>query len=504
MPDGPGGGTVARVRDPRSDEDAAPLAYASARGRLALTAVILGSGAAFLESSVVNVALPAMGRDLGLDLAGLQWVVNGYLLALSAFVLLGGSLGDRYGRRRTFVAGLVAFAVTSVACAAAPGAEALVAARVLQGLAAALLVPAGLAILEASFAPDDRGRAIGAWSGFSAVAAAVGPFAGGILVDAGSWRLVFLVVVVVAGPAALISQRALPETRDEGMRGRPVDWLGALLAAGALAAGVYALIEGERRALGDVAVVGAAAAAVVLAIAFLLVERRVESPMLPPGVFRVRQFSGANAATLANYFALGGAFFFVSLQLQETLGYSALEAGAAFFPSTLIMLVLSPTAGRLAQRVGPRLPMTVGPIVTGLGLLLLTRVEPGARYVADVLPAVIVFGIGLATFVAPLTVAVLAALPEHQAGIASAVSNAVARTAQLLAAAVLPLAAGLSANVHAGSDDFAEGFRRAMYISSGVSVLGGLLAFATIRGSMGRPPATPGPVPAIEPQQARG
>jgi EmrB/QacA subfamily drug resistance transporter len=465
----------------------APLRYATRPGRLALAAVILGSGTAFLESSVVSVALPAIGEDLGLDLGGLQWIVNGYLLSLSALIILGGSLGDRYGRKRIFVAGLLGFAATSLICGIAPSGGLLIAARVLQGVAGALLVPASLAIVEASFAAEDRARAIGAWSGFSGVSAAIGPFLGGWLVEAGSWRLVFLVVVVFALAAAALGVRALPETRDDRMTGRP-DFLGAGLAALGLGAATYALVEGAGGLDATTAAIGIAG--LLALVAFVVVEARVPQPMLPLHVFRSRQFTGANLATLANYFALGGAFFFLTLQLQTVLGYSALEAGAASFPSTLIMLLFSPRAGRLAQEIGPRLPMTVGPIVVGAGMVLLSGVERGSSYLTGVLPGIVVFGIGMTIFVAPLTAAVLAALDDREAGVASAVNNAAARFAQLMASAALPALAGLGAGTQVGPGAFSAGFQDAMLIAAAVSVAGGVVSFLTIRRAAPDPPHT--------------
>jgi len=464
-----------------------PLRYSTPRGQLALAAVILGSGAAFLESSVVSVALPAIGEDLDLDLGGLQWVVNGYLLALSALIILGGSLGDRYGRKRIFVAGLVGFAVTSLLCGIAPSGGLLFAARVLQGVAGALLVPASLAIVEASFAQEDRGRAIGAWSGFSGISAAIGPFVGGWLVDSGSWRLVFLNVVVFALAAAAVAVRALPETRDERMTGRP-DFLGAALASVGLGAATYALVEGSSAMSAPVIAIGVAG--LVALAAFVVVEGRVAQPMLPLHVFRSRQFTGANLATLANYFALGGAFFFLTLQLQTVLGYSALEAGAASFPSTLIMLLFSPRAGRLAQEIGPRLPMTVGPVIVAVGMLMLSRVEQGSTYLGTVLPAIVVFGIGVTVFVAPLTAAVLAALDDREAGIASAVNNAAARFAQLMASAALPALAGLGAGTQVGPGAFSDGYQTAMLIAAAVSLAGGVIAWLTIRTAQPESPHT--------------
>jgi EmrB/QacA subfamily drug resistance transporter len=467
--------------------EAEPLRYSSARGRWALAAVILGSGAAFLESSVVTVALPEIGDDLDLDLGGLQWVMNAYLLALSALIITGGSLGDLYGRRLIFVTGLIGFAATSLLCAVAPSGEVLIAARVLQGVAAALLVPASLAIVEASFAEEDRGRAIGAWAGWSGVSSLIGPFVGGWLVDAASWRWVFAIVVAVAIFAAWIGARHLPESRAERTeRSRP-DWIGSALVSIGLAGLTYALVEAGGGGLGDPAVVATGLGGLALLVAFLLYERRAAAPMLPLSIFRSQQFSGANAATLANYLAIGAMFFFLSLQLQNVLDYSALAAGAASFPATLLMLIFSPKAGELGQRIGPRIPMAIGPVILGAGMVLLSGIDQGDDYLTAVLPGVIVFGIGMTIFVAPLTGAVLGALPDAQAGIASAVNNAAARLAQLFAGAALPAAAGLSASTAVGPGAFSDGYETAMLIAAAVAAVGGAISWATIRDVEARP-----------------
>jgi EmrB/QacA subfamily drug resistance transporter len=460
--------------------ESGPLRYRSRRGRWALAAVILGSGAAFLESSVATVALPAIGRDLGLDLGGLQWVMNAYLLALSALVITGGALGDLYGRRRVFTAGLVAFAATSVLCALAPNGETLIVARILQGASAALVVPASLAIVEASFAREDRAQAIGAWAGWSGISTLIGPFVGGWLVDATTWRSVFAVVVAVALLAAWLGARHLPESRGSAGASRRPDWAGSALLALGLAGLTYALVEAGG-GLAEPAVAVSGGCGLLLLVAFLLFERRAAAPMLPLAIFRSRQFSGANVATLANYLAIGAVFFFLSLQLQNVLGYTALAAGAASFPATLLMLLFSPRAGRLGDRLGPRIPMTIGPFVLAAGIVMLSGIEPGDAYLESILPGVIVFGVGMTIFVAPLTAAVLAALSDERAGIASAVNNAAARFAQLLASAVLPAAAGLSASTAVGPGAFADGYGRAMIIAAVIAVCGGLIAWATIR-----------------------
>ena len=446
----------------------APLVhYGTTDGRWVLAACVLGSGIAFLDSTVVNVALPAIGEDLDAGVSGLQWTVNGYLVTLSALVLLGGSLGDRLGRRRVFVVGLIGFAIASLLCGLAPTTGALVAARALQGVAGALLVPGSLAIISATFHPDDRSRAVGAWSGLAGVTSAIGPFVGGWLVDAVSWRLVFLINLPLTAAAVWIAVRHVPETFDESA-GRP-DLAGAVAASAGLAGVTYALIEHAPM----VGILGVAALG-----AFVVVERRRSEPMLPLAMFRSLQFTGANLTTLAVYAGLGGALFLLVIHLQESMGYSALEAGASLVPFTILMLLLSSRAGQLAQRIGPRLPMTVGPLVAGTGLLLLSRVEPGVDFSTTVLPAVVVFGLGMTLTVAPLTAAVLAAVDERHLGVGSGVNNAVARLAGLLAVAALP--------------SLTDSFPAALRACAAVCAAGGVIAWATVRrGAAVRPTPQP-------------
>jgi EmrB/QacA subfamily drug resistance transporter len=462
------------------------VAYGTVAGRWVLAATVGGSSVAFLDATVVNVALPSIGRDLGAGLSGLQWTLDAYLVSLTALLLLGGSLGDRYGRRRVYLSGLGAFATASVLCGLAPTTTALVAARALQGVGAALLVPGSLAILSATFRRQDRSRAVGAWSGLAALSGAIGPFIGGWLVEAASWRLVFLVNLPVALVTAVVVLRHVPESRDPGATGRP-DVAGALAASLGLAGCAYALIEAPHGMRPSVAL--AAAVGLGGLVAFLLVETRRPDPMLPLGIFRSRQFAGANATTLAVYFGLGGATFLLVLQLQTVLGYSPVGAGASLLPVTALMLALSSRAGALAQRVGPRLPMAVGPLVVATGLLLFRRVEPGASYVESVLPAALVFGSGLVLTVAPLTAAVLAAVDDSHVGVASGVNNAVARLGGLLAVALLPTLAGLDPGSTSPAD-FSAGFARAMTIAATACLAGGAVAFATIRRSTAVPAVT--------------
>jgi EmrB/QacA subfamily drug resistance transporter len=435
---------------------------------------------AFLDSTVVNIALPTIGRDFDAPLSGLQWVVNGYLLTLAALILVGGSLGDRFGRRRIFVIGVAWFAAASLLCGIAPTLSLLVAARVLQGIGGALLTPGSLAIIEASFYEDDRGEAIGAWSGLGGIATAIGPFLGGWLIQAVSWRLIFLLNLPLAIAVIAISLRHVPESRDPEAPAE-LDLPGAALAALGLFGITYALIEGPSLGATSPLVLGAALLGVLALVAFVVVERRSSHPMLPLDIFRSRQFTGANLTTFAVYAALSAMLFLLVLQLQQVLGYSPLAAGAATFPLTLLMLVLSPRAGRLATRIGPRLPMTLGPIVAGLGMLLMARIGAGSSYLRDILPAVVVFGLGLALTVSPLTATVMAAADANRAGIASAVNNAVARVAGLIAVAVIPLLAGVTGDAYLDPAAFSAGFRTGAIYTAILCMLGGLVAWLTIR-----------------------
>jgi EmrB/QacA subfamily drug resistance transporter len=465
------------------------LAFNSTRGRWVIAATVLGSGIAFLDSTVVNVALPHIGEDLDTSVAGLQWVLNGYLLTLSSLILLGGSFGDLFGRKRVFQTGVVVFALASVTCALAPTDAALVLGRVAQGVGGALLTPSSLAILEASFRQEDRPRAIGAWSGLSGVAAAVGPFVGGWLVDAASWRWIFLINLPLSAVVVAVAARHVPESFDP-RADRRIDWAGAALVAASLGALSWGLISAGDRGWGAPSVVFSLVAGVVAMAAFVLVEARSQHPMLPLDIFRSAQFRAANLVTATVYAALGGVFFLLTLQLQQVLGYSALEAGAATLPITLLMLALSARSGALAARIGPRLQMTVGPLLVAVGILMMSRIEPGVSYQAGVLPAVVVMGLGLATTVAPLTSTALGSVDDRHAGVASGVNTTVSRAAQLAAVAVLPVAVGLTGDDFLRPDVFADGFRVAMLIMSVVAAVGGLIAWATVR--------NPEPVPEEE------
>ncbi|WHM37941.1 MFS transporter [Streptomyces sp. BPTC-684] len=455
----------------------------TAAGRWVLLTTVLGSGMAMLDSTVVNVALPRIGADLDADMAVLQWTVNAYMLTLAGLILLGGALGDRYGRRKVFVFGVVWFAAGSLLCGIAPDAGILIAARALQGIGGALLTPGSLALIQASFHPDDRAKAVGVWSGLGGVGAAVGPFLGGWLVDGPGWRWVFLLNVPLAALCVPVALRHVPESKDARVHTARFDVTGAVLGALALALVTYALIEAPGQGASPL-VVGAAVAGFLLGVAFVRLERRLPDPMLPPEIFASRQFTAVNVVTVCVYAAFGGFFFLAALQLQVVAGYSALGAGAALLPTTVLMLLLSARSGALGERIGPRIPLTVGPLLCAAGMLLMLRVGEGASYVRDVLPAVVVLGLGMVTLVAPLTATVLGSVDAGRAGLASGINNAAARAAGLIAVAALPLVAGMSPSAYRSAAEFGSTFRRAMPVCAGVLVLGAVLAFLTVR----RPP----------------
>lgn len=418
------------------------LTLRTAAGRGTLLATVLGSALVFLDGTIVGIALPAIARDLGATTAGLQWTVNGYALTLAALLLLGGSLGDRFGRRRVFVAGTVAFAAASVLCALAPTVGLLVAARALQGVGGALLTPGSLAILQGSFAPDDRARAIGAWSGLSGAAGAVAPFLGGWVVEQAGWRWVFGINLPLAALVVVVALRWVPESADPQAPPR-LDWLGTALAGAGLGALTWALTAWSEHGSPTAPVVAVGVAGVLALAGFVLAEARSTHPALPLRLFRWRPFAAVNAATLLVYAALTGIFFFLPVTLQVVTGWSPLAAGVAPLPATLLMLLLSARGGALGARIGPRIPMTAGPLLAGAGALLLAGIGPRTEYLTGVLPGVVVVGAGLVLTVAPLTATALSAAPDHLAGVASATNNAVARVAGLLAVAVLPLVAGV-------------------------------------------------------------
>ncbi|MFJ9948767.1 MFS transporter [Kitasatospora sp. NPDC091207] len=461
--------------------EAGTLRLGTAQGRWVLLATVLGSSMAMLDGTVVNVALPRIGTDLGAPLAALQWTLNAYLLTLAGLILLGGALGDRYGRRRVFLIGVLWFAAASAACAAAPTIEVLIAARAVQGIGGALLTPGSLAMLQAVFHPDDRSAAVGLWSGLGGVSAAIGPFLGGWLVDGPGWRWIFLLNVPLAVLVIAVASRHVPESRDESATGR-FDALGAALAALALGSVTYALTAAGGGLSPEVWLAGAAG--LLLGTAFVVVERRVPEPMLPLGLFSSRLFTAVNLVTLCVYAAFSGVFFLLVVQLQIVSGFSPLVSGLALVPITVLMLALSARAGRLGKRIGPRLPLTVGPLICATGVLLMLRIGPDASYWTDVLPAVTVMGCGMVLLVAPLTATVLAAVEVRHAGIASGVNNAAARAAGLLAVAALPALAGLSGDAYQVPASVDSAFRIAMLICAGLLATGGVTAFTTVRGNV--------------------
>jgi EmrB/QacA subfamily drug resistance transporter len=442
---------------------------------------------------VVNVALPAISEDLGTGLAAQQWIVEAYLLTLGSLLLVGGSLGDRLGRRKVLMAGLAGFGATSALCAIAPSPELLVGARAVQGVAGALLVPSSLALITSVFGPDERGAAIGTWTAWTGVAFVAGPLGGGALIEFASWRWIFAINVPFV-LATLMLARGVPESRDEEMEGR-IDYLGAILASLGLAGPVFALIEQPAYGWADPLVFVPLIAGLALLAVFVWWEEHTPHPMLPLQLFRARNFAIGNLATLMIYGGLGAATFFVVIYLQQVAGYTAIAAGLTLIPITLIMALLSRRWGRLSDTLGPRLLMGVGPIVAGLGLIWISRMGSDVDYVTDLLPGVVVFGLGLSATVAPLTNTVLGAVPQHHAGVASGINNQVARVAGLLAIAVLgavvsarfesvlggssdvaPLSGGSPAVVHASVSAFHTG----LTVGGALVMLGGVISLIGI------------------------
>ncbi|GAB3970603.1 MFS transporter [Actinoallomurus acanthiterrae] len=467
------------------------LRLSEARGRWVLAGTVLGSSLAMLDATIVNVALPRIGKEFGASLAGLQWTINAYTLTLAGLILLGGSLGDRFGRRKVFTIGVAWFAIASALCGLAPNIGILVIARALQGVGGALLTPGSLAIIQASFAPDDRPRAVGAWSGLGGVAGAIGPFLGGWVIAAAGWRWAFLLNLPLAAVVILVAARHVPESRDEGEH-RGFDVLGAVLAALALAGITYALTEAPEKGTSTAVVVVTAVLGIAAGVAFVVVERRRSnghgpSAMLPVGIFRSGQFTAVNVVTFLVYGGMGVQFFLLVVQLQVVAGYSPILAGTGLLPTTVLMLLLSARAGALAQRVGPRLPMAVGLVLATAGMLLTLRIGPHASYVRDVLPATVVFGLGLSATVAPLTATVLATADVRHAGVASGVNNAVARAASLLAVAGVPPAVGLTGDAYTNPHVFNDGFHTAMLFAGSLLAVGAVLTFLTVRDDALRP-----------------
>ncbi len=468
--------------------------WKSRQGRFALIATILGSGLAFLDGSVVSVALPRIEADLGGGFSTLQWVLNGYLLTLGALVLVGGSLGDLLGKRRVFIWGTAAFGISSLLCGLAPTATALIGARMLQGAAAALMIPTSLAILNAVFDGEERGRAIGAWSGLAGVFTAVGPFIGGLLVETGEygWRWIFLLnlpLVVGAIVFARIGVPQLPGRRASGPLLAQIDIVGAVLATVGLGLIVTPLIEVQR--LGPVLTVALVTVGVAMMVTFCWIELRRERTQRPPpminlSMFRMRTFTVANVVTFAVYGALGGAFFLVTVALQVGLGYSPVAAGLSGIPVTIMLALLSSKVGSLVPKIGARPLLSVGPIIMAVGMIILGTVQPGQSYWTSVFLGYVVFAAGLVLVVAPVTTTALADVGADQSGMASGINNALARIAGLLAVTLLPLVGGLSASQASGltsGEAFLSGYRAAMYFAAAACVVGGLVALVGFKSS---------------------
>ena len=449
----------------------------TARGRLVLATVTLGTGITLLDGTVVNIAVRQIGLRLDASLDQLQWVVNGYALSLASLILVGGALGDRLGRRRVYLIGIAGFALGSAMCAFAQNPTQLVLFRVLQGVAAALVAPGGLAIIQSSFHRDDRASAIGTWAGMAGIAAAAGPLVGGFLLEHGGWRWIFAINLPLCALVLLLGLK-IPESRDLDAP-RHFDWRGALTGVVALGTATYVLTSWPT--MPTVAIWLAVAVAVAAMVLFVWIEDHPNA-MVPVDLWRSRVFSAANVMTLLTYGALGVVLFFLVLNLQVTSGYTAIEAGLATLPITLAMLLLSARFSRLSARTGPRVLMTVGPLVCATGTLLLSRVGPDASFWTEVLPGMTIFALGLSMLVSPLTVAVLAAAPDRHAGIASGVNNAVARTGSLLAVAALPAIVGLTGDDYRNPAILQVGYHRALLLSGAMLAAGGLVSWVGLRG----------------------
>lgn len=458
---------------------ATQLRLGTARGRGVLATTILGSGMAFLDGTIANVATRRIGEEFNASFGALQWVQNGYLLPLASLILLGGSLGDRLGRRRIYLLGVGWFAGASLLCAISPNVGVLIAARALQGIGGALLTPGSLAIISSTFVEEDRAAAVGAWSGLAGVATAIGPFLGGWLVQDVSWRWAFAINLPFAAAVIVLGLRFVPESRA-ARRQTHLDLPGALLVAAGLAALTYGTTSAGSNGWGAVAF-GVTAAGIVLLAVFVVVERDSRQSLVPLDLFRNRAFSGANLMTFMAYGALGALLFVLVLNLQISAGYGPLAAGVATLPITVVLMLLSARSGALAARIGPRLQMTAGPLLCAAGLLMTLRIDADhTSYLAYVFPGVLVFALGLATFVAPLTATVMGTAPADEVGIASGVNNAVARAASLLAVAVLPPLAGLQGDRYRQVDVMAHGYRVVTVCSASLLAMAALVVALTV------------------------
>lgn len=483
-------------------------------GRGVLATTILGSAMAFLDGTVVNIALPAIGKQFGATLAGLQWTVTGYTLTLAAFVLVGGSLGDRFGRRKVFLIGVVWFALASLACGLSPTIGFLVAFRALQGVGSALLTPGALALIQSVFHPDDRAKAVGAWSGLASIAGAAGPLVGGWLIEYASWRWIFLINLPLAAAVVAIALRYVPESRET--TSGHFDVPGAVLGAVGLAGITYALVEAGAKGLGATSVIVTGLVGIAALVAFVLVERRSPAPMMPLSLFSSRDFSAANALTLTAYGALGAVFFFFATYLQVVGGYKPLAAGLASLPTTIVMMLLSSRVGGLTTKIGPRRLMTAGGALTAVGTLILSTSGHHPNYWLHIFPALLVFSLGLVMIAVPVTVTVLNSASVERAGIASGVNNAVARAAGALAVAAFPLLVGLKGEGYADPAKLEPAFSRAMMLSALLFAVSGAIAWFGIRDSVTRPTddrqvqeaqcqtCLPIGSPALEPDRRRG
>src|SRR6266571_9111274 len=463
------------------------LAYGSAQGRWVVAAMIMGSSVAGIDSTVVAVALPAIGRNLHVGFQDLQWTVTSYTLTLASLILLAGSLSDRWGRRRVFLAGLGWFTVASVLCAAAPGIGWLIAARAVQGIGGALMTPASLAIIEAAFRPGDRTRAIGTWAGFTGVSAAIAPFLGGWLLEAGSWRAIFLINVPVAAVTARVTRRHVPESRDTPASGR-ADWPGALACVAALASATYAIIVLPGAGVRSPEFAAAAALALLSAAAFAVIERRGRHAMIPPAIFRPAQFRAANAVTFVVNGALGGFAFVFIPALEIIAGYSPVVAGSALVPVTVVTLLLSGASGRLAQRIGPRPQLVAGCLACAVASMLAVRIGSHAGYRTAVCPPAVLFGLGLAALLPPLTATAMNSAPDSLAGLASGVNNAVARVAGLLWIAALPPVTSLTGAAYTDPARFRSSFGQISWICAAAFGSAAALAATLITGPRRRTP----------------